>query len=56
MARLIDREIRRRLADAILFGELQGGGTATVGCDDDGIVITCQRRQRSAQPRAATVE
>jgi ATP-dependent Clp protease ATP-binding subunit ClpA len=30
MARLIDREIRRKLADEILFGQLQEGGTVVV--------------------------
>jgi len=34
MARLIDREIRRKLADEILFGQLQEGGIVTVGAKD----------------------
>jgi ATP-dependent Clp protease ATP-binding subunit ClpA len=40
MARLIDREIRRRLADEILFGALQHGGTATV--DEEGGQLVCR--------------
>ncbi|HEY3355729.1 MAG TPA: ATP-dependent Clp protease ATP-binding subunit ClpA [Polyangia bacterium] len=40
MGRLIDREIRRRLAEEILFGALQGGGTATV--DEEGGKLTFQ--------------
>lgn len=31
MARLIDREIRRKLADELLFGRLQAGGSVRVG-------------------------
>jgi len=38
MARLIDKEIRRKLADEILFGQLQEGGTVTV--DAEGDVLT----------------
>lgn len=39
MARLIQEKIKRPLADAILFGELQKGGSVLVECDDRGIVI-----------------
>ena len=35
MARLIDREIRRQLADEILFGLLRDGGAVTVDVVDD---------------------
>ncbi len=35
MERLIDREIRRPMADEILFGKLQSGGTVTVKVTDD---------------------
>jgi ATP-dependent Clp protease ATP-binding subunit ClpA len=37
MARLIDREIRRRLADEILFGDLRQGGAVTVDGGADGL-------------------
>jgi ATP-dependent Clp protease ATP-binding subunit ClpA len=37
MARLIDREIRRRLADEILFGKLQEGGMVAVDAQDDNL-------------------
>ena len=36
MARLIDREIKRPLADAILFGELSKGGRVEILCDRSG--------------------
>ncbi len=34
MSRLLDRAIRRHLADEILFGELANGGTVTVSVDE----------------------
>jgi len=39
MGRLIDRELRRKLADEILFGKLQQGGTVKVDADQDGLTI-----------------
>ncbi len=39
MARLIDREIRRRLADAILFGKLVGGGTVKIDALADELTL-----------------
>jgi ATP-dependent Clp protease ATP-binding subunit ClpA len=36
MARLVERSIKRPLADAMLFGALAHGGTARVGVGDDG--------------------
>jgi len=39
MARLIDRSIRRRLADEILFGDLQEGGTVLVDEKNDQLVF-----------------
>jgi ATP-dependent Clp protease ATP-binding subunit ClpA len=35
LGRLIQRELKDRLADKILFGELSSGGTVRVGCEDD---------------------
>jgi len=40
MRRLIDREIRRRLSDEILFGDLTSGGTVTIDADSDGLTFT----------------
>jgi len=39
MARLIQQKIREPLAEAILFGELQGGGTAVAEIRDDDVVL-----------------
>jgi len=40
MARLIQEHIKKPLADAILFGELQKGGLAVVDCNGDKIVVS----------------
>jgi ATP-dependent Clp protease ATP-binding subunit ClpA len=39
MARLIDREIRRKLADEILFGDLQKGGVVRVAVRGGELVL-----------------
>ena len=44
MGRLIDREIRRRLADEILFGGLTMGGLASVETAEERLVIRCTPR------------
>ncbi|MBI5511773.1 MAG: ATP-dependent Clp protease ATP-binding subunit ClpA [Deltaproteobacteria bacterium] len=56
MARLIDREIRRKLADEILFGKLQGGGLATVTATGDGLSIGCEPRTHPPQPAEEETE
>lgn len=40
MARLIERELRRPLAEAILFGPLQKGGTTTVDAKDGALCLS----------------
>ncbi|HYC23240.1 MAG TPA: ATP-dependent Clp protease ATP-binding subunit ClpA [Candidatus Bathyarchaeia archaeon] len=40
MARLIERELKRPLADEILFGSLEGGGVATADVRDGQIVLS----------------
>jgi ATP-dependent Clp protease ATP-binding subunit ClpA len=42
MARLIDREIRRKLADEILFGGLQKGGAVKVGVKGGALGLECE--------------
>jgi ATP-dependent Clp protease ATP-binding subunit ClpA len=34
MARLIQQEVKRALAEEILFGRLKDGGKATIDCDE----------------------
>ena len=41
MGRLIDRSIRRRLADEILFGALQQGGDVTIDEADGELTLVC---------------
>ena len=40
MARLIEKEIRKPLADELLFGQLSESGTVKVGVNKDKIAIT----------------
>lgn len=47
MARLIDREIRRKLADEILFGSLQSGGEVHVDLNGEELTLNCFSRQTS---------
>jgi len=49
MRRLIDREIRKPLADAILFGDLTRGGRVTVDVGDEGLTFTVE--PLTAKPR-----
>ena len=44
----IDREIRRKLADEILFGGLQSGGEATVEVKEDTLEIVSEPRKAAA--------
>jgi len=39
MARLIQEHIKKPLADAILFGDLQKGGIAQIECENDKLVV-----------------
>lgn len=50
MARLIQEQIKRPLAEEILFGELaEEGGIAHIDVKDDGLVLNCEK-QHSAEP------
>jgi ATP-dependent Clp protease ATP-binding subunit ClpA len=40
MSRLIEKEIRKPLADELLFGKLVKGGTVKVGVQKDQIILT----------------
>ena len=39
MSRLIEKEIRKPLADELLFGKLVGGGTVKVGTKKDKVTL-----------------
>jgi ATP-dependent Clp protease ATP-binding subunit ClpA len=50
MARLIQREVKQVLADEILFGKLQDGGTAEIDLSEDGLVfkyVTTSKEQQT---------
>jgi ATP-dependent Clp protease ATP-binding subunit ClpA len=40
LARVIQREVRDRLTDEILFGQLENGGTVEIGAKDDALTFT----------------
>ncbi|MCI0572210.1 MAG: AAA family ATPase, partial [Myxococcaceae bacterium] len=52
MARLVDQKLKRPLAEAILFGELKGGGAARVDADEKGLVL---KYAPAEAPEPATV-
>ncbi|MBT6435479.1 MAG: ATP-dependent Clp protease ATP-binding subunit ClpA [Deltaproteobacteria bacterium] len=59
MNRLIDREIRRKLADEILFGSLQSGGTVEIQANGDELELVFHPREKnttSAKKEAAPVD
>ncbi|MEO0459615.1 MAG: ATP-dependent Clp protease ATP-binding subunit ClpA [Myxococcota bacterium] len=45
MRRVIDQNIRRQLADEILFGSLEHGGAAHVVVKDDKLALQCEGRE-----------
>ena len=47
MNRLIDREIRRKLADEILFGALQNGGTVEIKANGDELDLVFHPREKN---------
>ena len=56
MSRLIDKEIRRKLADEMLFGTLCDGGIVRVGVKDDTIALRYEPRPtKKAPPEKASV-
>ena len=40
LARVVQREVRDPLTDEILFGQLEHGGTVTIGLDDGGLTFS----------------
>ena len=60
MGRLIDKEIRRKLADEVLFGGLQDGGSVTVNAENDALTFVIEssrseKNSQSAPPETAEV-
>jgi ATP-dependent Clp protease ATP-binding subunit ClpA len=44
LARVVQREVRDRLTDEILFGQLENGGTVTIGVADDALTFGFEPR------------
>jgi ATP-dependent Clp protease ATP-binding subunit ClpA len=53
LARVIQTEVRDRLTDEILFGELENGGTVTIDVADDKVTFAFQPRAEEPQPHPA---
>jgi ATP-dependent Clp protease ATP-binding subunit ClpA len=53
LARVIQTEVRDRLTDEILFGELENGGTVTIDVADDKLTFAFQPRTDEAHPHPA---
>ncbi|MEO8484470.1 MAG: AAA family ATPase, partial [Acidobacteriota bacterium] len=47
MARVVQREVRDRLTDELLFGQLEHGGTVTIGMDGDALSFAFAPRTES---------
>jgi ATP-dependent Clp protease ATP-binding subunit ClpA len=45
LARVIQRDVRDRLTDELLFGQLEHGGTVTIGLAGDILTFTYEPRQ-----------
>ncbi len=56
MGRLIDREIRRKLADEILFGKLAGGGTVEIDAENDALVFSVESTSSESSPASNAAE
>jgi ATP-dependent Clp protease ATP-binding subunit ClpA len=52
LGRVIQREVRDRLTDEILFGQLEHGGTVTIGASTDGLAFAFERRETPADAPA----
>ena len=50
MARVIQTDIKRVLADKILFGRLQGGGPVEIDCGADGLPFEYEPEPQVAAP------
>ena len=46
LARVIQREVRDRLTDEILFGQLEHGGTVTIGLTGETLSFACEARTK----------
>lgn len=54
--RLIQSEVNDKLADAILFGELQNGGLVTIDSNESGLVFNFEAKKISKREKATDTE
>jgi ATP-dependent Clp protease ATP-binding subunit ClpA len=48
LARVIQREVRDRLTDELLFGQLEHGGTVTIGVEQDALTFAFEPRTETS--------
>ena len=53
MGRMIHQHIKRPLADMMLFGDLQQGGTAIIDVADDELVVRVKTEKSPPEPEPA---
>ena len=56
LARVIQREVRDRLTDELLFGKLENGGTVTIGADANGLTFEFTSRAEVSPPPVEPVQ
>jgi ATP-dependent Clp protease ATP-binding subunit ClpA len=56
LARVIQREVRDRLTDELLFGKLENGGTVTIGADATGLTFDFTSRAEVPPPPLEPVQ
>jgi ATP-dependent Clp protease ATP-binding subunit ClpA len=56
LGRTVQKEVRDRLTDEILFGKLEHGGTVTIGVTDDALSFAFEARETTETPPAASPE
>ena len=56
LARVIQREVRDRLTDELLFGKLENGGTVTIGTDATGLTFEFASRADASPPPVEPVQ
>jgi ATP-dependent Clp protease ATP-binding subunit ClpA len=52
LARVVQKDVRDPLTDEILFGQLEHGGTVTIGAADDHLTFSYEQRQVEASGRS----
>jgi ATP-dependent Clp protease ATP-binding subunit ClpA len=51
LARVIQQEIKRRLSEELLFGELEGGGKAIVSANDEGLTFRFEKAPKAKEAK-----